>query len=544
MTEKESQRQFATEALPLPDGDLERQLDSFLSTREQILGKRLELGDFSEDDLSKRQEYLKKFSNVFLMERITRSEDIESSKVKSAVQIFEKWLPFHTYGVVCYDGRLGAAVMFGIPGGYGGFLRTKGGDLSHFDIGKNGELVLEKNSNIDILLREAEDNKPGLKCQVLDSHIGCAARGNIEQRRGKAEKYDDGGLYKDVQRKKRIADAFLQREILPIQFSSDPRRGFGFMGLEKEEALEYAKGNKGFSHDVLNHLVREKVILSTEDIADEFIEEFRPHEFNIDWEDDYANSSYEFAHRLDVILDSDVYNSVYSKVAEVFKGKVGVTPEELQERTVLLIANALNGYLQNKANDNEYPHDSHKEQCIVILEQGFGPYKVTKELPVVPGDNLLGDTDFAQQHIIRANRIERQSIEDFTGIYETPEEFLEAPVPIYLLGIVKGNNASGIDEEDWTVAKNINWNELPEDWYLMDNEKFSLWIEKQDLHHQGLIRTLSTLRNRYLQMMRRGDISRFVADGSIEIIPILANQDRRPISIPNLKFDGVELAAS
>ncbi|OGK17904.1 hypothetical protein A3G67_05050 [Candidatus Roizmanbacteria bacterium RIFCSPLOWO2_12_FULL_40_12] len=531
------------EALALPDKTLQRQLYQFLDGRADFLSRNLELGDYDEKELGKRQAFLREFSNVFLTERLLRAEEISSSKVKSAVEVFEHWLPYHTYGVVCYDGRLGAAVIFGIPGGYGGFLRTKGGDLSHFDIGADGELVIDEGSNIGLLLKEVEEKEEGQSCQVLDSHIGCAARARIEQKRGKAGLYDDGGLLKDVQRKKGFATSFEAKGILPIQFSSDPHHGYGFMGLEREEAMNFAKTRRGFTPEVRNELVKMEAVISTEDIADEHLKFFQNLIVHIDWESEYATSSYEFAQRLDLILKSEVYEEVRDKVVRVFGGdsEDKLSDDEIQQRTVLIIANAFNGFLQNRSSEKGYSYDSHEEQCVVILEGGFGPYKVTKELPIAPGDNFLGDTDFAQFEIIRGNRAERKTIKDFTGVYHD-DEFLSAPVPVYLLGIVKGRDAKEVDEHDWESVINIDWSNLPENWYDMEEEHFGIWLEDRGVTHAGMIRTINTLRDRFAKMCRRGDISRLVADGSLEVIPVIVDQNRKPRSIPNLKFEGVSVS--
>ncbi|MEK7166194.1 MAG: hypothetical protein AAB874_05305, partial [Patescibacteria group bacterium] len=224
--------------------------------------------------LTRILEWAKIYVEEFMLGRSDRAGDVVSREVTEARKLELDFIGPHTHHflVACMDGRNMPAVMLSHVPHVGGVMRTQAGELFGFlESSAKKDVIIDRSSYTADLLKRLLLSKAGDTIYYsLDSHFGCAARGEIHTASGGMSK--DGGLRADVRRKILIAKGIktLARElelqgyktatIFPQFFSYEPHDGTLTMGLE---LYPETVGRDGFTNEVIKKFTAEKRILST-----------------------------------------------------------------------------------------------------------------------------------------------------------------------------------------------------------------------------------------------------------------------------------------
>lgn len=463
---------------------LYKQVDGMVASRAVLLDHgrgRMDTPEAREDN-----EFIRCFLRRFVKLRNERADDIKSPEVQQAIEIQTRFFtPFKTFGALCVDGRTLPVLLGGFTGGYGGWLRSPAADIKDFvpalDPDAPGGLVLPEASRFAQQL--ARTTNRNLKVtQILDSHIDCAARAQEEAARG-AEP-SDKGLLADVERKLAIslalkahADQTPEKEtVIPIQATFDPRNGFLFMGLEKEEPLRCAREAGGFTREVLTKLADTQEIISTKAIADlpVFQEIFSQHEFVPDLEEDYRNTALKFWKAMEAMWkemrgdergpkdDNPPKAILNGKIKQVF-GKL--PPEELRQRAKILLASAFSGYLNNLTPEG-YKYDRHQESCVVVSDGEYGPFgsdgEYQNSFSVAPSSPSMAADVLFTAGIIRNNRgSDRVKSLIASERHQDPKRFRMTTAPVIVEEIVR----APVAESHWQQLADVDWSGLDKiDW--------------------------------------------------------------------------------
>lgn len=511
------------------------QLDMFLGVRGSVLEKH-------EPRSERNHLFLKETFVEMIAERNKRAEDLDSSEVHEAIGIVNRLLPYFTYGVLCMDGRVNRTLMFGIPiGSKGGFIRLPAGDPQEFAPAEKGGVMLRPNSYFANVLDKAAPEDVEI-VEVLDSHVGCAARNRIEE--PKSQDRGDKGLLQDVKRKKKIATALLGRseKTIPVQTSFDPTHGYLYMGLEKDAVLAQAEKADGFTPKLLEDLADQDEILYTGNIVhDPQIQKlFEEHQIDqFDWESNYRNTTVSFWRNIDRMVTNNHLAEYLQKtyIKEIFPG---MNEKELQERSILVLANAYNAYHLNK--DGQYPHAEHKESCIVISEEESGPLGKSPSFALFSDATDMYDENLRlAEGLIRSNRKEGR-VKDHTGQYsneDTESDFARAPVPVLHQTIIREEGT------DWDHVRAIVSDEgaIPKDWYKINSKQFQDHLRKIDpFMPLSTYNALDALRREMSAIYDpEGNTDEALFDGSLEIVPVLVDSKRRVQAIvPFIHFGHVQ----
>lgn len=480
-------------------------------------------------------DFIHKFYLTFIGERNSRANEVESEDVQKAVEIASHLFGNPIFGVMCIDGRVLPTLFGGFPAKFGGFLRVPAGDLPEFVQGKHNGLTLLENSNFHRRLDDAFQ-KNNTVIQILDSHVACAAR--EKETKGRGEESNDHGLLRDVMRKREIAQAMIQhtetrhpsKTVIPIQFSFDPHNGYGYMGLEKTNAVAYASQNGGFTPEVIKTLVgqsnRTYGVISTEELAHgpgvEHV--FRQHAFEINWKYNYGPSAIQFWTAIDRMRDT-LLPLIRDRVCAIYPEKHD--DREIEIRALLLLTNAFSGYLLNQ---KSYEFNTHNEQCVVVSEGGYGPF-ATASFAVFSRARaqLATNVDFAAS-IVRDNRGAGR-IHDQTANFGNEKSFKKAPVPVIVEEIVRGE----LTDKDWEKIRAIDFSDLPSmqyrgaDWRTMTKHEFSVYINSKDPSIEWrVVEALNTLRERMAILYNpEQSTAAQLIDGAIVALPVLADAERR-----------------
>lgn len=419
-----------------------------------LIGAVLDL--MRQSSVREHREFLEKQFMRFVTERDTRASAIQSPEIQKAREIARSLFPVQPTGILCFDGRHGPAVKWGIPGRAGKFLRLPGGNPLAFVQSKDGHglRLLEKSEfgRVFSKLLSGAD----IKTEILDSHLHCAAREREEVSKG--EKPSDHGLWADVVRKRDIGKAmtnfakkhFPNRRFFPIQVSYDPHSGYGYMGLET--TLEETS-KTGFTEEVLEKLSQKGEIISTKLLGErpDFAETLKresPQSFDL--VANYPNSMmafWETMDRIKILLPS------------IRKALLGIYPNmkegdpECEERAILLLANLLSSHLNNR---QQFPFKDHQEEIIVVTEREHGPFGMMS-FPVFGNDlvALAHDVIFASS-IVRGTR-EKGIIEGL------PKD----PVPVVIQEIVRVEYEDSvwntIRDWDFTSLSKLDYDATTED---------------------------------------------------------------------------------
>lgn len=424
-------------------------------------------------------EFLEAFLFDIIQERNHRADEIESAEVREAAEIANSLFPFPPFGIVCVDGRVNMTLKFGMVGGMkGGSIQLPAGDPTEFVEGRSGELFLLEGSDLERQLCESLERSEVL-CEILDSHVGCAARKKAVEEIG--EPSADDGLLADVRRKKRIAAALIRyarekhgKKILPVLGSFDPHNGYSYFGLDKDQVMEHAETRGGFTHEVLEELEKRGEIGSTKAIAEEFQGEFEAQwsQFghSYDWKGNYQHTALMFWRSMKE-LKSQFGERIKQMIVAIYPHLAA--PEhahELDMATTLRLANAFVAFCNNHAGHYEFAN--HEEEFVSVTPRDYRPFHTMsfgvydRTYRVLPKDTVFASG------IVRANRAIGRV--DAPPEYASQQEFAAAPVAVVVKEVYRGE----VSEVQWRQLEQIDWSSLEHiAWEHMSNAEF--------MHHLG-----------------------------------------------------------
>lgn len=422
----------------------------------------------------------------FVASRNNRAKDILSEEVLESLQIEQKLLPCGLpRTMLCVDGRVLVKLVASL---HGGAIRTPAADNAEFLPHAEEDDLFLSEGELARALRESFSEGDTVTW-VLDSHLHCAAR-KVLSTEVRGETPLDDGLFDDVTRKRKMAEAlrkFVQKNIesqkrlVLIHTSFDPHSGYLFMGLEKDDIINDSRVlREGFTEKVLSCLVDEGKILSTERwscdggiLFDAFVE----HAFDFDYEITYRTSTLLFWRNLEEI-SKGALSLVKQEIVQVFP-ELRDDSGALQERAILLLANAFTAFLLNRC--AEYPYSKHDESVIVVTSGDRGPYDRLRSFSVDPYNPNLSFVIKFVEGLIRNNRLagrssemELKAVEEFFG--DDLTEYVRSAVPVIFFQKLEKE----CSPEMVRVLEDIDWSDtvcLP--WMDMSSQEFRAYLEKK-----------------------------------------------------------------
>jgi hypothetical protein len=496
-------------------------------------------------------EFLADFTQRYVNERFQRSLDVDSAEVREAADIANKMFPYPVYGVMCIDGRCQPPLVAGMMAKFGGFMRLPAADMNEFVMGRDGHLALLKKSHFAHQM-DLTMNKHDVKVELLDSHIACAAR-QLEEQTSTGLVPEDKGLMADVERKKEIGIALRNyvkerhpgKHVLPIQFSFDVHNGFGYMGLETEPALKYAHQHGGFTHDVLDHLYANGKIISTEKLVKlpevnaafqkwatsfDLNKDTTEGGLNFDWSNRYRETANGYWKAINA-MKNDLLPLIIDELLEIYpelRGKEEIVKKEVEERAMLIMANAFSGYLHNH---KKYQYAAHDESCVVVTEREHGPFAGDNSFIVFSLDlkNMPHNVVFASS-IVRSNRKDgRIKDSQYQGEKELPD-YVKAPVPVVVHEIIRDE----IKPSVWQMLETVDWSDLEEvRWRDLSTQEFLDYLTRKlpDIP-LPLALGIDRLRQKmtFLYNPEKESAKHFI-DGNLAAIPMVVDKSRCPHGI-------------
>ncbi len=527
-----------------------------LETQVDLLVQRYEgFNDLLPDHAKRRREdflFARDFFKRVLTQRNRRSSEVETDRYRDVVKLASSQILVDTYFVFCMDGRVLPPLVFGASYGIAGSIRVPGGILQEFHRGADGKKFLKSDSTYANLL-DAAFSKSDNIAQVFDSHIGCAARNTEEEEAGLHPQ--DAGLFSDVLYKKEMAEATQrfaqdtykgQKGVLPIQTSFDPHNGFLYMGLETDEALVSAR-EKAAKHGqepeytvhVLRELVRSGIIISTKQLATDLRPIFKRYgNFDMNWKRQYVQTAEFFWTSINEMKD-EVKPIIEARLKEIYPHLNNNSEQsaiELNERAMLLLANAFSGYMLNKGPrkdvnlDSEAEHDGgnygygdHMEEFIKIYEGGMPPYETSAfVLFSLDEENLPANTKLATS-LVRKNRREGRVVDPF-GHFKDRESFEKASVPVVVHEIVRET----VSERAWDHLSKIDWSDLPLEWEAFSSGQFMDYLAGKGIRNYEVIKNIDNLRKRMAVLYdSRNPLAHRFVRGELLVLPTIIGRNRR-----------------
>lgn len=552
---------------------LQNQLDDTMQLYRKYNEKLPESLQRSERDFT----FIEHFYASFLLDRNRRAADIEQERYQQIIEKARTILPARTFFVLCMDGRVKIIHTNGLSADTASAIRTPGGMLDEF-IRIDGQLTLQENSPFAKMLIDSSQKGTCIS-QVFDSHYTCAARKGEEAATGHYP--SDSGLFRDVIYKKEMAQAakkFLQensdcKNVSFFQTTFNPVTGYLYMGLERDEAQQFAQDkakqkalregrdveraakHAEYSKEILKELITDGRIISTGQlITDEKIRAaFDRESFDIDRINKYVESAEKFWNKIE-ILWGELLPTLKEKLLKIYPDLASDqenSNEELEERAILLLTNAFNTYLVNRKHnemqyldmdDHEYEKMGHylfgvhNEAGVKVSEGGHPPYEIPMFVIYSNDIENLSERIELSSKLVRLNRIEGR-VKDASGQFIDPDEFGEAPVCLVMQEIVRDADNLSINNVDWKKLEKINWDDMPKDWDISDDEEFRKYLVAKGIGDVLLTDGILRLRKK---MARIYDPSQETAthlrDLYKTVLPIICNDHRKTHAIiPFLK---------
>ena len=533
------------EGMDLPEfgGGLGGQLKNYMTALTRLNRER---GKPESEKENKEMAMLNFKLTQFIFSRDHRVDEIKSKEVQEAISTKEKLFP---YGIprlmLCVDGRVLSKLFAGL---HGNALRTPAGDSDEFLPKRKGKgIFLKEGGQIAKVLGEALTQRNAI-CEVADSHVGCAARALVAAEKAGGEVLDKG-LLQDVRRKKEIGVAMHDyikekyggaKELLFIQTSFDPHNGYLYMGLEQESLEDDPRvKEKGFTHDVLDQLVLENKIISTEHLVEqaELKDIFKRNYFNVDYEINYIESTSRFWKNIKAMGEEEL-PIIKNKIVEVFKFDRERDSKEIMQRAILLLANAYNAYLHTHdkdGNEKKYQYGEHDESVIVATYSEKGPFDRARSFSVNPENLDLSGDIYLTKNLIqnnrRAGRMSATEQRAVAKIYDgESEKYVENPIPVILFermtSLPDGDVAAKLQAVDWSDLLEINW-------IAMTDEEFGNYLEEKitNIPH-SLVRKINSLREKAVEIYKPGKKStEALLDGRLVPVWILTGPDRKTLAL-------------
>ena len=521
--------------------------------------------------VQKNFEWIESFSELYYKSRTMRANDLDSEKVKEAQGLAWHFIGAgnHDFFVTCVDGRNMPIIMFSKPPHVGGVLRAPAGAVTGFMEGeKPGTVFIDHSSYVVQRLVKLLREKAGDTIYYgLDSHFGCAARGQIHATEGGCQ--TDGGLRADILSKLMTARGILQlrremkeqgedvAEIIPTFFSFDPNFGSVVAGLELHlEEEEIAKN--GYTAEIINELGEKGLIVNTLSLVKDkkvqalLSKKIKPS--SADFRNTFADSLLANWHATVSLYDEgkgELFLLILEKLKHAYGmsgwviGSIdGIFNHTISERTLkqkakFLLKNVITRYSIAGTND-EWPFNSHQEEMSVITDGGYAPFSDIDAFAVFSRDlNALLTNTKLTIDLVRNSRRNKKIKDPVPGSKLTEADFLSAPVLISNKAILKEisedswkalsslNVSTALGSIDWDNHAILNWQKSDFEERVIDftkHKKLVLELRDAYLFIDGLYELFDRLRI----MMKDKYFRQMILHGNIVILNTLVDENRMP----------------
>ncbi|MFA6513864.1 MAG: hypothetical protein WCT50_01065 [Patescibacteria group bacterium] len=488
----------------------------------------------------------------FIYSRELRLDDVKSPEVQKAIRIKNSLFPYGVpYFVLCMDVRVRPKLIGCF---HGHAFCTPAGDIrNEFLPSKNspGNLFLISGAFSDMLDEAFKDQD--FVNQIFDSHLYCAA-GGLRANDFHAMKVLDSGLRDDVIRKTKMKRAAIEhvtqkygnrKQLFVIQTSFNPINGYCYLGLDKEECLYDGRViSQGYTDEILSALSSEDKIISTEKlVAMKAVKElFIQHYFNCDYLADYRESSLQFWNNI---------KKMRSKLYQIFEKEVkriigSMAPEELEQTTLFLMANAYNAFLHNFFADGSaksYLYNVHNESVIAVTISGKDPFDRATSFALDPKSSTLPSDLVFGYNLVRKNRAEkrmssyeRKAVEQvFDGNFQ---EYVNNPV----LAMFFERTWEELSVLETKKLMQIDWSDLVKiDWINMSDDQFRRDYLSKKISDLSMVAAsaINNLRKQAITLFQPGlSSTELMLDGRIIPVFILAGPNRKTIALLPFLING------
>jgi hypothetical protein len=449
---------------------------------QERLGERI-----SKELIDRRFSWAEVFIEHHYRSRIQRANELNSDDVRDAQRIAktvfgEKNHPFYA---TCVDGRCMPTVMFSKPPHIGGALRTPAGTVTGFLPSQKPQSVyIDQDSYVVGQISRLLTGKPNQTIYYnLDSHLGCAARGQIHLSEGGQQ--SDDGLRSDVLAKWMTARGILElrktlaakkssiADIVPTFFSFDPHTGGIVIGLEMHiDAPQVVTA--GFTDTTLDMLtstgkiVRSTDLLASSDTIDLIATYVQPK--SADFRARYPASLKANWQAIAALYDGGngpLFARITQKIRAAYDlsgwtisqrdsiEEHAISEETIKLKGILTLCNMVTRY-SIAGIDGSWPYDHHQEDMIVITDGGYAPFPSIDAFSVFSHDkNALVPNTKLTIDLLRAARKSGKTTNPITDIPLSTEEFTACPIIISNKAIVKG-----LTVEQWEQIASVDFSLL------------------------------------------------------------------------------------
>jgi len=512
------------------NSQLNEQIDSFVARLEEANRKRT-VKRSNADHL-----FIRSFFDRITRNRNSRADEIDSPQYSEVLAITKRLLPYPVSLLRCMDGRA-FGPLIGLFGKVGESITVAGGTINEFvRHEKTQQYYLLPDSNYAEHIRKAlKQHSHQIHVEIMDSHLGCAAREAAEIARGRFPK--DHGLFADVLKKQDMCEAVInyvhqkhkgKRDMLVMQISLDLHNGFMYMGLGKEKVIHECLQKYSYDDETLKTLVRKEKIISTKALAEDpkITSVFEKYHFPIDIVNNYGKSAYKLWSAVEAMypLLKPVLQEKLYRVYPRFKEKGYPYEKELDERAVILLVNAFIGYL-HKTCYKTYPFAQHEEEGIFMGKGTNTPYAIDMfDVSTIDMDTVPANVELSAA-LVRGNRNAKRVTagQDF---FDTTEQFVSAPVCV----IMQVKVLDELSEEEWKWVSAVTWDGFEDiDWTTLSDQSFLDYLEDQapDIPI-AVVNAMNKLRHRLAFLY---DIDRetfpFLMEQDIVILPVISDTSLR-----------------
>ncbi len=508
--------------------------------------------------IEKNFAWLKQFAELHYQSRIKRAQDLESSEVARSQQLAREYIGLknHDFFVTCVDGRNMPTVMFSKPPHVGGVLRAPAGIVNGFMEGQQkNSVVIDYDSYVVKQIMSLFRERPGETIYYgLDSHLGCAARGQIHATEGGQQ--TDGGVRADILSKMMIARGIVLlrnelaekgehvAQVIPIFFSFDPSSGGVISGLELH-LHDKQVAESGFTQNVLDGLAKEGKIVRTIDLLkDERVVQMLTSVISArsaDFRKKYASSlltNWEAITKSYQNGNGDLFKYIFEKLTKAYEISP-LPPLVMRQKAKFLMKNIITRFSIAGA-DLKWPYDSHQEEMIVITDGGYAPFPDLDAFAVFSHDlgGLLHNIKLTID-LIRNFRREGKIKDPISGTQFSQNNFSSAPVFIVNKCVLRGFKESSweaisllnIDslfaQIDWDSLRVLNWRKSDMEHFIFKSvSQKNVVIEFDDALR--FIDGIYELFDRMRIMMKDKHFRQMILHGNIIVFNTLVDRNRMP----------------
>ena len=555
---------------------LSSQLDKTITQQSLLCGGRVE-DSASHERVMLNFKWAHKLALLHYKSRIMRATDLDSKEVAKAQEIARKYIGAgnHDFFATCVDGRNMPTVMFSKPPHVGGVLRSPAGILSGFMASQQrGSVFIDYSTFVVQQLSKLLQEKAGDTIFYgLDSHLSCAARGQIHETEGGRQK--DGGTRSDVLSKLMMARGILRlraellkqgksvAEVIPTFFSFDPYSGGVWFGLEAYAHRPDVAAN-GFTADLLDKMLKDGLVISSFDLlSDDFVLSSLSAVLkanSADFRFAYARSLQTNWLATEQLYDrgqSEFFKYLLQKMTAIYQragwmigesdsfDQQSISERTIRQKTKFLLKNLVTRY-SIAGVDKKWPYDGHQEEMVVITDGGYAPFPATDAFAVFSRDlnGLLLNTKLTVD-LVRNSRRQNKIQNPFPEISLSTADFVAAPVIVSNKAIVKG-----LRQQDWQALSTtgledifvkLNWDdETILDWRKSDIAKLLLKIvdhKKVSLDLSGSLRLIDGIYELFDHvriLMKDKYFRQMMLAGNVLVLSSIVDHNRLPRIIFNV----------